>query len=172
MWSRPGGAAPTERLTATSGKVTLTNALAFPWGLSKELDGFMGGFDTSILTTVLPVAVLASMGAFFTARFRKNSTSRSLAMAWPQTMGTVLSATVQVVQRGSTRQEAPLVLYAYQVDGQVFQGHRVRASTESGRARLVDADSRASNTVARYPSGAPVVVYYDPMNPANSALER
>lgn len=132
----------------------------------------MGGFDTSSLATVLPAAVLASVGAFFTALFRKGSTTRSLAVAWPQTMGTVLSATVQVAQRGNMRQEAPLVLYAYQVDGQVFQGHRVRASNDSGRIRLVDADCSASNTVARYPSGAPVVVYYDPMNPANSALER
>ena len=132
----------------------------------------MGGFNTSILATVLPVAVLASVGAFFTARFRKSSSARSLAAAWSQTMGTVLSATVQVARRGNARQEAPLVLYAYQVDGQVFQGHRVRASNESGRARLVNADSSASNTVARYPSGAPVIVYYDPTNPANSALER
>ena len=132
----------------------------------------MGGFDTSILATALPVAVTAGVCAFFSARFRKASTSRSLAVTWPQTMGTVLSATVQVAQRGTTRQEAPIVLYAYQVDGQVFQGHRVRASDDPGRARLADADRSASNTVARYPSGAPVVVYYDPTNPANSALER
>jgi len=132
----------------------------------------MGGFDTSILATALSVAVLASVGAFFTARFRKAATPRSLALEWPQTMGTVLSATVQVAQRGSTRQEAPLVLYAYQVDGQVFQGHRVHVADDPGRARLADADSSASNTVARYPSGALVVVYFDPTNPANSALER
>lgn len=132
----------------------------------------MGGFDTGTLAAVVPLALLASIGGFFAARFRKGSVSRSLAVTWPQTMGTVLSATVQVAQRGNTRQEAPLVLYAYQVNGQVFQGHRVRANDEHGRSRLVDADSTASNTVARYPSGAPVVVYYDPTNPANSALER
>jgi len=132
----------------------------------------MGGFDTSILATALPVAVLSSMGAFFTARFRKAPTPRSLALAWPQTMGTVMSATVQVAPRGSRRREAPLVLYAYQVDGQVFQGHRVRVADDPGRTRLAIADSSASNTVARYPSGTPVVVYYDPANPANSALER
>ena len=132
----------------------------------------MVGFDTSIFATALPVAVLGSVGAFFTARFRRISSPRSLAVTWPQTMGTVLSATVQVARRGSIRQEAPLVLYAYQVDGQVFQGHRVRATGNPGRARLADADSSASSTVARYPSGAPVVVYYDPTNPANSALER
>lgn len=132
----------------------------------------MGGVDTEVLATALPAVVLASVGAFFTARFRKNATPRSMAGAWPHTMGTVLSATVQVAQRGTTRQEAPIVLYAYQVDGQLFQGHRVRASDDPGRARLADADSSATNTVARYPSGAAVVVYYDPENPANSALER
>ena len=87
-------------------------------------------------------------------------------------MGTVLSATVQVAQRGTTRQEAPLVLYAYQVDGQMFHGHRVRVTDDLSRGHRADADSSASNTVARYPSGAPVVVYYDPANPANSTLER
>jgi hypothetical protein len=132
----------------------------------------MGGFDTSILATVLPLALLASLGALLFARFKKGSGSRSLAGGWPHTMGTVLSATVQVAQRGDTRQEAPLVLYAYQVNGQVFQGHRVRAGDESGRTRISGEHSSASTTVARYPSGAPVVVYYDPTNPANSALER
>ena len=87
-------------------------------------------------------------------------------------MGTVLSATVQVSHHGNSRQEAPLVLYAYQVDGQVFQGHRVRAGDEFGRVRTAGTESSASNTVARYPSGSCVVVYFDPANPANSALER
>ena len=104
------------------GKVALTHALTFRRGLPRGLDGFMGGFDTSSLATVLPAAVLASVGAFFTALFRKGSTTRSLAVAWPQTMGTVLSATVQVAQRGNMRQEAPLVLYAYQVDGRCSRG--------------------------------------------------
>ena len=132
----------------------------------------MGGFDANILATGLPVAVCASVGAFFTARFRRTYPPRSLAVTWPQTMGTVLSATVQVAQRGTTRREVPLVLYAYQVDGQVFRGHRVRSTTHPDGAGHGAADSSASDTVARYPNGAPVVVFYDPTNPANSALER
>ena len=56
--------------------------------------------------------------------------------------------------------------------GQVFQGHRVRAGDEFGRVRTAGTESSASNTVARYPSGSCVVVYFDPANPANSALER
>ena len=82
---------------------------------------------------------------------------------WPHTRGTVLSATVQVGSNTRSRHEAPLVVYAYQVNGQMFQGHRVRTNGTT---------DNASETLARYPAGASVIVYYDPDDPANSALER
>ena len=132
----------------------------------------MGGFDTSIITVVAPLLVIAGVGGYVVSRMRKSSSARSLAIGWPHTKGTVLSATVQVSQHGNLRQEAPLVLYAYQVNGQVFQGHRVRVGDAFGRTRVAGTESSASNTVARYPSGAPVIVYYDPTNPSCSALER
>ena len=64
------------------------------------------------------------------------------------------------------------MLYAYQVNGEVFQGHRVRVGDEFGRTRVAGAESSASHTVARYASGTSVIVYYDPTNPSCSALER
>lgn len=132
----------------------------------------MGGVDTSIITTVAPLLVLAGLGVALLLRARRSSTVPSLAGSWPHTMGTVLSATLQVSHQGNSRQENPLVLYAYQVNGQVFQGHRVRVGDEMGRVRVAGAPSSASSTIARYPAGASVIVYYDPSNPANSALER
>ena len=132
----------------------------------------MGGFDTSIIATVAPLIVLAVVGVVVASKVKHGAAARSLADNWPHTMGTVLSATVQVSHRGNSRQESPLVLYAYQVHGQVFQGSRVRVGDEFGRIRTAGTESSASNTVARYPAGASVIVYYDPTNPANSALER
>ena len=130
----------------------------------------MGGYDN--IVTLLPLLIAAGVVGYIVLRVRRGASNKSTAFAWPQTMGTVLSATVQVSHHGNARQEAPLVLYTYQVNGEVFQGHRVRAGDESGRIRAPGPESSASHTVARYPSGAPVVVYYDPTNPANSALER
>lgn len=132
----------------------------------------MGGFDTSIIFTLTPLLVAACVGVWIAMRLRKGSSARSLAVSWPHTMGTVISATVQVSHHANSRQEAPLVLYAYQVQGEVFQGSRVRVGDEFGRVRTAGTESSASNTVARYPAGACVIVYYDPTNPANSALER
>jgi hypothetical protein len=132
----------------------------------------MGGVDTSIITRVVPLLVLAGVAVWLIVRVRRSASTRSLAVAWPHTKGTVLSATVQVSHNGTSRHESPLVLYAYQVNGQVFQGHRVRFGDEYGRIAVGGTETSASNTVARYPSGASVIVYYDPSNPANSALER
>jgi len=132
----------------------------------------MGGVDTSVITTAAPLLVIACVGVALLLRAKKSSSMRSLAVAWPHTMGTVLSASVQVSHQGTSRHESPLVLYAYQVNGQVFQGHRVRVGDEMGRVRVAGGASSASSTIARYPAGASVIVYYDPTNPANSALER
>ena len=132
----------------------------------------MGGFDTSIITMVAPLLVIVGVGGYVVSRMRRSAAARSLAVGWPHTMGTVLSATVQVSHRGNSRQEAPLVLYAYQVNGEVFQGHRVRVGDEFGRTRVAGTESSASHTVARYASGTSVIVYYDPTNPSCSALER
>jgi hypothetical protein len=75
------------------------------------------------------------------------------------TSGTIVSATVQVPAR------VPLVIYSYTVDGTVFLGRRIRGDGDDGPAES------AATTVARYPAGSPVVVYYDPRNPADSLLE-
>lgn len=81
---------------------------------------------------------------------------------WPCTAGTVLSASLQVSSAGERRTEQPLVLYAYQVDGQRFQGDRLRyAGVPWSPAAVVD----------HCPAGSSVTVRYDPANPGNSALE-
>jgi hypothetical protein len=132
----------------------------------------MSEFATSIVVVLVPLLALAGAGVLVAVRVRRLSSVRSTALRWPHTMGTVLSVTVQMSRQGATRQEAPLVLYAYQVKGQVFQGSRVRACDANGRRRAAGTQTSAANTVTRYPAGAPVIVYYDPTDPAISALER
>lgn len=122
----------------------------------------MVGLGTGAITVVAPLIVLAGFGLSRLRRGLRPAPTRSPAHRWPHTTGTVLSSTVQVSRNGNARHEQPLVLYAYQVDGQVFQGNRVRLSGSA---------TSASATVARYPAGAAVTVYYDPANPAVSALE-
>ena len=130
------------------------------------------GVDTSTLTVAAPLVIVGAVAASLGLRALRSRSVRSLAAHWPLTRGTVLSATVQVSHQGASRHESPLVLYTYQVNGKAFQGHRVRVGDEFGRIRVSGAASSAAHTVARFPAGSCVEVYYDPANPANSALER
>jgi hypothetical protein len=135
----------------------------------------MAGIDTGTLAVGAPLLlvmiVVMLVGIPLLVRARKWPASRSPAARWPHTLGTVQSSTVQVSFGATSRRESPLVLYAYQVEGRMFQGRRVRASDKYGRTMPDGAGCSASATVARYPAGTSVTVYYDPLNPANSALE-
>ena len=133
----------------------------------------MGAIDASTLAVAAPVAALAAVGLSVFSRLRRRGDARSVADEWAHTMGTVISSTVQVSTAGPRRRETPLVLYTYQVAGAEFQGSRLRAGRAGrpSRAGADGSDASASSTVARYTAGSSVTVYYDPANPANSALE-
>lgn len=109
---------------------------------------------------VLIVALVVSWGVLI--RRRGHAQSDRPAADWLHTKGTVLSSTVQVRQQGAARREVPLVLYAYQVNGQKYRGERIRCS-----GHLV-----GHEVASRYPAGARVDVYYDPRDPSVCALER
>jgi hypothetical protein len=87
---------------------------------------------------------------------------RASAPEWPCIAGTVVSASVQVGTSGNTRTEQPLVFYAYQVDGQRFQGSRLSFTGEPMPANAV---------VDHCPAGSAVRVFYDPADPGNSTLQ-
>jgi hypothetical protein len=121
----------------------------------------MGDWHAGTIGVAVLLLAIAVLATGLVWRARRGPTAR-----WLHTMGTVLSSSVQVDTMG--RRENPLVLYAYQVNGQVFQGQRLHPP---GVPRRNGEPTTASGTVARYPAGASVVVYYDPTDPANSALE-
>jgi len=122
----------------------------------------MVGVHTGIVVGA-SAGIVALIGSWAGAAWRRGLALRRHPSAdWLRTQGTVLSSTVQVRQQGAARLEVPLVLYAYQVDGQKFQGERIRCTGH-----------RASrDATKRYPAGSRVDVYYDPRDPSVCALER
>lgn len=95
-------------------------------------------------------------------------TRRKVAQAssWPSTLGTVTQSRIQMRSSGEGGSTAyPLVEYAYQVVGQAYQNTKVMPGPDIG-------GSGARNVVDRYPAGAQVMVYYNPVKPSESLLER
>jgi hypothetical protein len=126
----------------------------------------MGG---AACTIILPILILGGIGYFLYRRSQQSTAYRQNAQAWPGTSGTVLMSSVQSKRTGNSRSTYPVVVYQYQVNGKDYQGQRIKAGEQFLSVRVA---GEAQATVARYPIGATVTVYYDPANPSESALER
>jgi len=85
-------------------------------------------------------------------------------LQWPSVPGTVVfSGMVRDKSASSddTNPYDPVVTYSYVVNGQALQSSNVRFSGISSKKSL-----------AKYPTGNPVQVFFDPQQPATAVLEK
>jgi len=118
---------------------------------------------------VLPILILVGLGIFLYRRSKMRDVAKQAAQSWSSTMGTVIGSTIQIRRTNNNRSEIPVVVYQYQVNGNPYQGQTIKAGEQFFNVRLM---GDAHKIIARYPVGAQVMVYYNPANPAESALER
>jgi hypothetical protein len=124
------------------------------------------GFN--LLITILSLLPFGLVGGHLLRRYRAASAMRQASQHWPTTTGEVLKSRVEV-QGGSSTSVTPRVMYEYMVGGRQYQNDQIRA----GDSFLAIYRSRqAYQAIDRYPEGTGVTVYYNPENPAESALER
>lgn len=109
------------------------------------------------------------LGIFLYRRSQQGSAAKAAAQSWPGTMGTVLMSSVQSEHLGRSHSICPVVVYQYQVNGKAYQSQTIKAGEQFFNIRII---GQAQETVNRYPIGAQVMVYYNPANPLESALER
>ena len=130
---------------------------------------FILSIGGAICATVLPIAVLVGLGIFLYRRSKMRDVAKAAAQSWSSTMGVVTMSTIQIRRTSRSRSEVPVVGYQYQVNVQTHTGGTIKAGEQYFNVRLY---GDAQKTIARYPVGAQVMVYYNPANPAESALER
>lgn len=130
-----------------------------------SLLGILGG----LCATILPIIILVGLGIFLYRRSQQGSAAKQAAQSWPSTMGTVLMSSVQSKHTGKSHSIYPVVVYQYTVNGKGYQSQTIKAGEQFFNVRII---GQAQETVSRYPIGAQVLVYYNPANPQESALER
>jgi hypothetical protein len=95
---------------------------------------------------------------------------------WPQATGKVVVSTSQVRKvktfddnrqggRGEEERNFAHVVYEYTVSGRKFRNDRVSIGEDLGNFEVAE-------TIARYPVGQVVTVYYNPRRPKDAVLER
>lgn len=94
------------------------------------------------------------------------------AQGWPSAEGVVEKWTVEEGTDEGRQVFTPFVSYLYVVDGQLYRGsNRYLHDGGSGGFDHFPDKEFARQTLARYPVGKDVKVYYDPVDPADAALE-
>jgi hypothetical protein len=120
----------------------------------------MGSMFGLITLLMAGIGVVLLVAGFLMARTPAKSDH------WPTTTGQILASMIQYRRKsGGGHSPYPLVLYAYQVEGQPYQSQRIYFGTPVGGSAM-------TGVVKKYPVGAQVPVYYDPQNPADAVLER
>lgn len=105
----------------------------------------------------------------------KNLRALRAAKDWVSTRGTILASSIKVLKipiggggkRGS-RTNVPTVEYSYQVGGQSYKNNKLYA----GHAFGGDKKQATEKFLEQYPEGGSVEVFYNPQNPAESALHK
>jgi hypothetical protein len=123
----------------------------------------------SLSGILLAAAIVGGIGFYLYRRHRMGKAAREAAQGWTEGTGVVLSSGIKVQRTGHSRSEVPVVVYQYQVDGRPYVGSVVKAGDQYFSVRFA---GDARRTVERYPAGAQVTVFYNPADPAQSALER
>ena len=119
--------------------------------------------------------LLAPLGLILVAAIYKTLQARA-AREWPSTPGKVVISASEVREvrvidndrEGDYRTEQrnfANIVYEYSVSGQKLRNNRVSIGENRG-------DFQVAETIARYPAGAIVMVYYNPLHPHEAVLER
>jgi hypothetical protein len=92
------------------------------------------------------------------------------AQSWAQTTGKIVHSGIEArrhrfANEPETIKNVPVVVYEFTALGSKIRGTRIGIGEDAGGANT-------EATLARYPVGATVTVYYDPANPAECVLER
>jgi hypothetical protein len=88
---------------------------------------------------------------------------------WPVAKGRIVVSRVEQMQTAQKIRVARLCLtmdYLYEVEGTVYEGHRVNVGWS-----CFASETKSKALLARYPSGSEVAVRYDPTLPERSLLE-
>jgi hypothetical protein len=82
-------------------------------------------------------------------------------LLWPAVPGTVVFSQMMTYAAGEGTTSIPKVTYSYEVNGQALQCSTVKFGI-----------ARSEKIVAKYPTGAPVEVFFDPQKPSHAVLEK
>ncbi len=126
--------------------------------------------DNALLGTRIAAAFCLFVVANLVYALVKARNQAAGARNWARTTGRIVSSAVSrpaLVGKGDETHATVEVRYQYRVGEKDYEGGRIRFGGRSGASAVI-----ADRIVAKYPAGAVVDVYYNPVSPSRAVLER
>lgn len=120
--------------------------------------------DNNLLSVGAAALIFQGLGFLALVWFLSTAYRLRRVATWPGTDGRVLES---FVERDASHNKEPRVKYEYQVQGQRYVSDRI-----CPQGRIATSGQYAEQLVDRYPADRPIMVFYNPANPADSALEK
>jgi hypothetical protein len=119
-----------------------------------------------VLIVTCAIGLFLVLGNFFMIRsIRETKNRENAVLTWPNVTGKIGISEKRVhLDDDHTPVDFPHVSYIYEVDGKTYRSSNILPGGEIGGVNV-------ESTLARYPKGADVTVYYDPHNPKDAVLE-
>lgn len=119
------------------------------------------------------VLIFVLIGLFLLLRSKRDKEKAAQSLKWPSVVGKVVEA--RMLESTSTDSDGDSsttyrahVKYEYEIAGAWYTNDKIGV----GMVVSTSGTKKAQETLARYPVGSTVKVYYDPNNPADSVLEQ
>ncbi len=133
----------------------------------------MASWIFGVVCTGVLFLIFAGIGVWLILRYQKNKEKARQSLNWPRTSGRVIEARIAEHESEDedghvTSTYSPVVRYEYQVNGVAYTGNQL--SVGSSVIAISDR-KKVQQTINQYPPGKLVMVYYNPQNPAEAALE-
>ncbi len=121
------------------------------------------------LSTLYGVFVLLVLNVVFLGSILYLNRRAATINRWPSTMGMVFNSGMEkrkIEEDGHVHYvDCPIVHYSYEVKGQLYESTQVTIGPEVQEKGI-------ESPIVRYPTGAQVMVFYNPRNPGEAVLER
>ena len=119
----------------------------------------------AVLIVTCAIGLFLVLGNFFMLRTIMETKNREKAVkSWPSVTGKVGISEARIHRTDGHDTDFPHVSYSYEVNGKTYRSSNILPGGDIGGVNV-------ESTLARYPKGADVTVYYDPHNPKDAVLE-
>ncbi|MBT3337168.1 MAG: DUF3592 domain-containing protein [Anaerolineae bacterium] len=124
----------------------------------------------SILAGGFILVVFGIIGAVMIYKYFQEKKDAEESLGWSSTVGRITKSLMrrETSYESSNTLYYPEVEYTYEFLGTEYTGDRITFGGSTGNSNR----NKSEETLAKYPVGENITVYYDPNNPEDAALER